>query len=133
MAKRKKLQKTNDGFSFLNIVMRGWILPLYSIVTYAAALKTVDFVVEGIDREKCAMIITEKPDEICETLTKTFESGMTRLMAQGGYSGAPKTVVYFVLNRFQVVKMKELVHSVDARAYITISEVADVFAANQNE
>lgn len=115
------------------IVLKSWILPLYSIVTYAAALKTVDFIVEGIDREKCAMIVTEKPDEICAALTETFESGVTRLVAQGGYSGLPKTVVYFVLNRFQVVKMKELVHSIDAHAYITISEVADVFAANQTE
>ena len=44
-------------------VLRSWILPLYSIVTYATALKTVDFIVEGIDRSKCAIIITEHPDE----------------------------------------------------------------------
>ena len=44
-------------------VLKSWILPLYSIVTYAAALKTVDFIVEGIDRSKCAIIITEHPDE----------------------------------------------------------------------
>ena len=39
-------------------VLGSWILPLYSIVTYAAALKTVDFIGEGIDRAKCALIIT---------------------------------------------------------------------------
>ena len=44
-------------------VLKSWILPLYSIVTYAAALKTVDFIVEGIDRSKCAIIITEHPEE----------------------------------------------------------------------
>ena len=44
------------------IVLKSWILPLYSIVTYTAALKTIDFIVEGIDRAKCAIIITEKPD-----------------------------------------------------------------------
>ena len=44
-------------------VLKSWILPLYSIVTYAAALKTVDFIVEGIDRSKCAIIITEHPNE----------------------------------------------------------------------
>ena len=44
-------------------VLKSWILPLYSIVTYAAALKTVDFIVEGIDRSKCTIIITEHPDE----------------------------------------------------------------------
>lgn len=114
------------------IVLRSWILPLYSIVTYAAGLKTVDYMVEGLDREKCAMIVTDKPDEICEELTAEFESGMTRMEVTGGYSGTPKTMIYFVLNRFQVAKCKDMVHAIDPKAFITISEVADVFAANQN-
>ena len=41
-------------------------------------------------------------------------------------------MVYFVVNRFQVTKLKELVHEIDPTAYITISEVADVFQANQD-
>lgn len=42
------------------VMLKSWILPLYSIVTYAAGLKTVDFVVEGFDRSKEVMIITDK-------------------------------------------------------------------------
>lgn len=114
------------------IAIRSWILPLYSIVTYAAALKTVDFIVEGFDRAKGAMIITSKPDEICAALSEAFESGMTRISARGGYSNAEKTVVYFVVNRFQVARMQNIVHEIDPTAFITISEVADVFAANQD-
>lgn len=114
------------------IIIQSWILPLYSIVTYAGALKTVDFMVEGFDRAKGAMIITSKPDEICEALTEAFESGMTKISAKGGYSGSDLTVVYFVVNRFQVAKMQEIVHEIDKKAYITISEVADVFANNQD-
>ena len=112
------------------IAIHSWILPLYSIVTYAAALKTVDFIVEGFDRSKCAMIVTEQPQEICAALSAAFETGTTRVEARGGYSYAPKTVVYFVVNRFQVARMKTLVHEIDPKAYIIISEVADVFAAN---
>jgi len=111
-------------------VIGSWILPLYSIVTYMAALKTVDFIVEGFDREKCAIIVTEKPDEICSTLSETFESGLTKVEATGGYSNAPKTMVYFVVNRFQVPRMKDIVHEIDPAAYIMISEVADVFKVN---
>ena len=111
------------------IVINSWILPLYSIVTYAAALKTVDFIVEGFDRAKCAMIVTALPDEVCEALTAEFECGVTRIAARGGYSNAEKTMVYFIVNRFQVTHLKELVHDIDRSAYITISEVADVFPA----
>lgn len=115
------------------IVIQSWILPLYSIITYAVGLKAVDFIVEGFDRAKCAMIITEKPDEVCEALTSTFETGATRLEAKGGYSDADKTLVYFVVNRFQVTRMKDIVHDIDTHAYITITEVADVFKSNHNK
>ena len=113
------------------LVFNSWILPLYSIVTYYAALKTIDFIVEGFDRAKCAMIVTTKPDEICSFLSEDFGSGMTRVEALGGYSKAEKAIVYFVINRFQVTRMKNIVHQIDPFAFITISEVADVFKANQ--
>lgn len=112
------------------VILDSWILPLYSIVTYFAALKTIDFIVEGLDRSKAAMIITSKPDEICELLMTTFESGATKIEAKGGYSNADKTMIYFILDRFQISKMRDLVHGIDESAYITITEVADVFKAN---
>lgn len=112
------------------IVLKSWTLPLYSIVTYAAALKTIDFIVEGFDRSKGAMIITECPEEVRAALTEAFGSGMTLVDARGGYSNVKKTMVYFVVNRFQVAKMKDIVHEIDPTAYITISEVADVFRMN---
>lgn len=112
------------------IVINSWILPLYSIVTYAAGLKTIDFIVEGIDRSKAAMIITVKPDEICDVLMSEFQCGTTKISVKGGYSDSDMTMVYFILDRFQISKMREIVHSVDEKAYITISEVADVFKKN---
>ena len=65
--------------------------------------------------------------QINSMLMKLFESGATIIPVTGGYSGEKKTVVYFVVNRFQIAKMKEAVHAVDPKAYMTISEVADVF------
>lgn len=111
-------------------IMESWILPLYSIVTYFAALKTIDFIVEGIDRSKAAMIVTEQPEKMCGELSETFECGITTYNAKGYYSDKPKTVVYIIVNRFQIGKMKEIVHSADPKAYITITEVADVFSSN---
>ncbi len=114
------------------LIFSSWILPLYSIVAYASALKTVDFLVEGFDRAKCAMIITSHPDKICEELMYAFETGATKINVTGGYSNSEKTMIYFIVNRFQVVRLKEIVHETDPGAFITISEVADVFSANQD-
>jgi uncharacterized membrane-anchored protein YitT (DUF2179 family) len=110
------------------VVMGSWILPLYSIIAYAIGSKAVDYLVEGFDHSKSAMIITTYPDEICQALTSTFSSGATRMEARGGFSNEEKTVVYFVVNRFQVGKMKDIVYAIDEHAYISISEVADVYS-----
>lgn len=115
------------------IIFQSWILPLYSIITYGAGLKTIDFIVEGLDRAKCAVIITVEPEKICSSLTSAFETGVTKIDVTGGYSGEKKAMIYFIINRFQVVKLKEIVHDIDQSAYITISEVADVFKNNQDK
>ncbi len=111
-------------------VRGSWILPLYSIVTYIAGLKAVDFVVEGFDRSKEVMIITDKPEEVSQALMEEFECGTTLIGATGGYSNAEKTIIYFVVNRFQISKMRGIVHGIDPAAYVTISEVADIFKGN---
>ncbi len=109
------------------LITKSWILPLYSIIAYAVALKMVDYIVEGFDREKCAIIVTVKPDDICAELSYAFGSGMTRVKSNGGYSNKENAMVYFVINRFQVTRMKDIVHRVDPSAYIMITEVADIF------
>ena len=114
------------------VILQNWILPLYSIVTYFAALKTIDFIVEGIDRAKSAMIITTLPDEICEKLSEEFGTGTTKMDCVGGYLKQPKTVIYFVINRFQIGRLKDIVHGIDPAAYVTITDVADVFKNNNH-
>ena len=113
------------------IILESWILPLYSIVTYGAGLKTIDFVVEGIDRSKSVMIITDKEQEINDALLIEFKSGTTKIAARGGYTNADKTVIYFVVNRFQIYRMKNIIREIDPKAFVTISEVADIFKYNE--
>lgn len=135
----KKLNITVGTFVMIyNVILyivcgfaiESWILPLYSIVTYAAGLKTVDFVVEGFDRSKEVMIITDHPNEISAALMEAFKCGTTKITATGGYSNTEKTIIYFVVNRFQISRMRSIIHTIDPSAFVTISEVADVFKAN---
>lgn len=135
----KKLNLTVGSFVMIyniilycicGLILKSWILPLYSIVTYAAGLKTVDFVVEGFDRSKSVMIVTDKPHEISDALIEAFSCGTTKIEAKGGYSNSDKTIVYFVVNRFQISKMRSIIQEIDPFAFVTISEVADVFKSN---
>lgn len=111
------------------VVINSWILPLYSIVTYFVGSKTVDFVVEGISRSKCAMIVTTKADEISEGLAKNFKYTGTIVNAVGGYSKSDKQIIFFIADRFQISKLRTIVHAIDKSAYITLQEVSDIIQA----
>lgn len=108
------------------ISIQSWILPLYSIVTYYVGSKTVDFVVEGFDKAKCAMIITTKSYQISAALSETFGAGGTIVKAIGGYSREQKEIIYFIVNHFQINKVKRIVHDIDENAFISLQEVSDI-------
>ena len=109
------------------IVIRSWILPLYSIVTYFIGSKTVDYVVEGFDRSMCAMIVTDKAAEISKALSENFKAGGTIVNAVGGYSGEEKQIIYFIVNHFQINRLKTVIRRIDEKAFVSLQDVADIF------
>ena len=117
-------------YLLIGIVFNSWVLPLYSIVAYAVGNKTVDFVVEGFDKAKSVMIVTSMEEAVCKALSEEFGRGITQLHGRGYYSGADKCVIYFVVNRFQIPKVKTLVTEIDPNAFITISEISDVLGTS---
>ncbi len=108
------------------IVIKSWILPLYSIVTYYVGSKTIDFIVEGFDRSMCAMVVTKKAEEISEALSENFKAGGTIVNATGGYSKDEKQIIYFIVNHFQINKLKNIVMDIDNNAFISLQNVADI-------
>lgn len=108
------------------IVIKSWILPLYSIVTYYVGSKTVDFIVEGFDRSMCAMIVTNKAKDISAALSENFKAGGTIVSATGGYSKEEKQIIYFIVNQFQINKLKKIVTDIDENAFISLQNVADI-------
>lgn len=117
----------------VGVVMNSFILPLYSVIAYCAAIKAIDFIVEGFDKAKSAMIITTKEDQISEQLSETFGRGITHIAAKGYYHDKEQTIVYFVVNRFQIAKMKAVVSEADPEAFVTISEVSDIMGSTLKE
>ncbi len=114
------------------ITINSWILPLYSIVTYYIGSKTVDFVVEGIDRSKCAMIVTTKADMISVALAENFHATGTIVNAIGGYSREQKEIIYFIMNQYQINKLKKIVHDIDPKAFISLQVVSDIIKVQES-
>ena len=109
---------------------RSWILPLYSIITYFVAVRAVDFIVEGLDKAKSVMIVTTKTEEICQVLSADFGHGITLLKVQGYYSGEDRYAIYFVVNRFQITRVKNEVRHIDPRAFFVVTEVSDMLGTS---
>ncbi len=117
-------------YILIGVIWGSWILPLYSIVTYFVGNKTIDFIVEGLDKAKSVMIVTQRQDDICRALSDEFGRGITQISAKGYFSGADKCVIYFVVNRFQIPRVKKLVTSIDPTAFITVTEISDVMGTS---
>lgn len=120
-------------YTVCGIVIHSWILPLYSIVTYFIGSKTVDYIIEGFDRSKCAMIVTVKAEEITAAMQNSFSSSGTIVKATGGYSHEEKEIIYFIVNSFQINKVKQIVHEIDASAFISLHDVSDVIKSPENQ
>lgn len=117
-------------YLFIGVIFQSWILPLYSILTYFVGNKTIDFIVEGLDKAKSVMIVTVREEEICQALSEEFGRGITQISARGYFSGAEKCIIYFVVNRFQISKVKHLVTTIDPAAFITVTEISDVMGTS---
>ena len=92
----------------------------------------VDFIIYGFNKSKCAMIVSKNPSEIADALSKQFEESGTIIDAVGAYSKEKKGIVYFVVNQFQINKMKNIVHEIDQTAFISLHDVSDVIRYDEN-
>ena len=103
-----------------------WQHALYSIVTYFVAYKTMDTVIEGLNESKSVFVITDYSSEIGKDIMSKMDVSVTYIDAEGGYSGIKKRLVYCVISRLQVQKLKEIAKNIDPRAFIAIENVYEV-------
>lgn len=104
----------------------GWDKAMYSLLAYFIAFKVIDITVEGLDESKAVMIVSEKPEQIAEMLMARLGRGVTFLDGKGGYTGETKSVLYSVITRLEIAKLKAIVDEIDETAFITISDVHEV-------
>ena len=109
------------------VIMGSWQLPLYSIITYFVGSKTIDFIVDGLNQSKCVVIITDKHKEITDMLKESLLSTGTIIDAKGGYSNEQKQFIYLIVNRFQIDKVRTIVHAIDAKAFVSVHDITDVY------
>jgi len=117
-------------FILAALLVFSWETAMYSIITYYIAFKMIDIVVEGIEEMKSVTIISEKPDEMADILTKKLGRGITFIHGQGVYTNEPKKIIYMIVTRIELSNLRSITQEIDPGALIAIENVADVSGSN---
>lgn len=104
----------------------GWDKAMYSVLVYFITYKVIDIVLEGINESKSVNIISDKAEIIGNAIIQKLDIGITYMKGRGGYTGEEKDIIYCVISRLELVKLKELVKSIDPTAFIAVESVHEV-------
>ncbi|HEX8180850.1 MAG TPA: YitT family protein, partial [Pyrinomonadaceae bacterium] len=133
VSKSSHLLKVGDVILILNVFifavaafLLGIEAALYSILTYVAASKTVDFLLHGIEEYTAVVIISERSEEIRQALVGGLQRGVTVYQGRGGLSDAAQPILLCVVTRLEIGKVKDAATEIDRAAFIIIHPVADV-------
>ncbi len=111
----------------------GWDRAMYSLIAYFIAFKVIDITIEGLDEAKAAFIISEKAEEIAEAITARLGRGVTYIDGKGGFSKNEKKILYSVVTRLEVSKLKSIIYDKDESAFVTINDVSDVMGGKHKK
>jgi uncharacterized membrane-anchored protein YitT (DUF2179 family) len=133
ISKRSHLLKVGDVILAFNIVLflaamsiLGVEPALYSILTYIAAARTLDFVIYGLEEYTAITIMSAHSAAIRERITGELERGVTVFKGFGGLSGTEQEILYCVVTRLEIGKVKTIVRAIDAHAFVVSHPLADV-------
>lgn len=99
---------------------------MYTLVAVFIAAKVIDFMQQGAYSGKAAMIVSEHTIKIAENILREMDRGATILKGKGSYTGAEREVLYCVVARNEVVRLKNLIAKTDPHAFVTLGDVQDV-------
>lgn len=116
-------------FNLVIYIIAGFIFgfdrAMYSLLTYIITFKVIDFVSEGLEQAKAAMIISDKGTNISEEIYKRLGRTTTKIKAKGLISGE-KEVMYCVLTRIEIFELRHIIEELDESAFVTITDVSDI-------
>jgi uncharacterized membrane-anchored protein YitT (DUF2179 family) len=132
ISKSSHLLKVGDVILLLNILIfssaaffLGIETALYSMLTYFAASKTVDFLIHGIDEYTAVTIMSDRSEEIRQVVLRDLQRGVTIYKGRGGLSDTEQDILFCVVTRLEIGRIKTAAHEIDADAFIIIHPLAD--------
>lgn len=132
ISKSSHILKVGDVILLLNIFifaaaafLLGIESALYSMLTYFAASKTIDFLVYGIEEYHGIMIVSARSQDIRQAILHDLNRGVTVYLGRGGLSETEQEILYCVVTRLEISKVKTIIEELDANAFVVIHHIAD--------
>ncbi|KAB7665605.1 YitT family protein [Bacillus sp. B1-b2] len=100
---------------------------MFTIIMLYVGTKTMEFIIEGANRQKAVTIVSEYSKEIAEEVTIKLERGVTVISGHGYYTKKNKEVLYIVISNQEIIRLKKIIKQIDNDAFITIHDVSGVF------
>lgn len=104
----------------------GWDKAMYSLVAYFVIAKMIDVVLKGLEETYSVMIVTSQHTDILNRLMLEMDKGVTVLHGEGGYTKEKRKILYCVVTRLEIDKLKNMVLDIDEGAFVTINPVSDI-------
>jgi uncharacterized membrane-anchored protein YitT (DUF2179 family) len=114
----------NVGLFLAAMSVLGVDAALYSILTYVAAARTLDFVLYGIDEYTAITVMSDKNATIRQRITQDLGRGVTIYRGYGGLSGTEQDILYCVVTRLEVGKVRAIVREIDGAAFVVFHPLA---------
>jgi uncharacterized membrane-anchored protein YitT (DUF2179 family) len=132
ISKSSHILKVGDVILLLNIAIfsaaaffLGIESALYSMLTYFAASKTVDFLIHGVEEYTAVIIMSERSEEIRQAILRDLRRGVTIYKGRGGLSNTEQDILFCVVTRLEIGRVKSTAHEIDASAFIVVHPLAD--------
>ncbi|MYL19405.1 DUF2179 domain-containing protein [Halobacillus litoralis] len=99
---------------------------MYTLVAVFVGAKVIDFIQEGAYAARGTTIISEKSEEISKKVMQEMDRGVTVLDGRGSFSGSKRDVLYCVIAKNEIVRLKTIIEQIDPHAFVAVSHVHDV-------
>ncbi|MDQ0350843.1 uncharacterized membrane-anchored protein YitT (DUF2179 family) [Alkalibacillus filiformis] len=99
---------------------------MYTLVAVFIGARIIDFIQEGAYAARGATIISDYSESLAEGITNQMDRGVTILNGKGYYTGKDRQVLYCVVGKNEIVKLKNIIHEIDPHAFVSVSTVHDV-------
>lgn len=99
---------------------------LYAIIAVYLVTKVSDGIIEGLKFSKSVYIITDKPDEVSRMVMEDIDRGITGIRAKGMYSGNDKLMLFCVVGKKELVRLKEMIDEIDPKAFVIVGDAREV-------